>query len=67
MRRADALERVSEAVRRLGEFRFTEGILTRAAAELGAGSELDRIVISEVADGRITPLTIWAGGWSGAG
>jgi LuxR family transcriptional regulator, regulator of acetate metabolism len=61
VRRTDALERVSDAVRRLGELPSTEGILARAAAELGAGSELDRILISEVVDGRITPLTIWAG------
>lgn len=62
VRRSDALERVAEAVRRLGELSFTEGILARAAAELGAGSEFDRIVISEIVDGRIVPLTIWAGG-----
>ncbi len=59
VRRADALERVSEAVRRLGELGSTEGLLTRAAAELGAGSEFDRVVISEVVDGRIVPLAIW--------
>jgi LuxR family transcriptional regulator, regulator of acetate metabolism len=61
VRRADALERVSDAVRRLGELPSTDGLLARAAAELGAGSELDRILISEVVDGRIAPLTIWAG------
>jgi LuxR family transcriptional regulator, regulator of acetate metabolism len=61
VRRADALERVSEAVRRLGELGSSEGLLTRAAAELGAGSEFDRVVISEVVDGRLEPLTIWAG------
>jgi DNA-binding CsgD family transcriptional regulator len=59
VRRADALERVSEAVRRLGELGSTEGLLTRAAAELCAGSEFDRVVISEVVDGRLVPLTIW--------
>jgi DNA-binding CsgD family transcriptional regulator len=62
VRRADALERVSEAVRRLGELGSTEGLLTRAAAELGAGSEFDRVVISEVVEGRLVPLTIWASG-----
>jgi DNA-binding CsgD family transcriptional regulator len=61
VRRSDALERVSEAVRRLAELPGTEGILTRAAAELGAGSEFDRVVISEVIDGRIVPLAIWDG------
>jgi len=61
VRRADALERVSEAVRRLGELGSTEGLLTRAAAELGAGSEFDRVLISEVVDGRLVPLAIWDG------
>jgi DNA-binding CsgD family transcriptional regulator len=58
VRRADALERVSEAVRRLGEQRTTEGLLTRAAAELVAGSAFDRVLVSEVVDGRLAPLTI---------
>jgi DNA-binding CsgD family transcriptional regulator len=61
VRRADALERVSEAVRRLGEVGSTEGLLTRAAAELGAGSEFDRVLISEVVEGRLVPLAIWDG------
>ncbi|HEY5428228.1 MAG TPA: helix-turn-helix transcriptional regulator [Solirubrobacteraceae bacterium] len=61
VRRADALERVSDAVRRLGELPSTDGLLARAAAELGAGSEFDRVLISEVIHGRIAPLTIWAG------
>ncbi|MFZ1994608.1 MAG: LuxR C-terminal-related transcriptional regulator [Solirubrobacteraceae bacterium] len=62
VRRADALERVSEAVRRLGELGSPEGLLTRGAAELGAGSEFDRVIISEIVEGRLVPLTIWAGG-----
>jgi DNA-binding CsgD family transcriptional regulator len=61
VRRADALERVSEAVRRLGELGSTEGLLTRAAAELGAGSEFDRVLVSEVVEGRLVPLAIWDG------
>jgi len=62
VRRADALERVADASRRLGELTSTDGILARSAAELGAGSEFDRVLISEVVDGQIVPLTIWAGG-----
>ena len=54
VRRADALERVSEAVRRLGEQGTTEGLLTRAAAELVAGSAFDRVLVSEVVDGKYT-------------
>ena len=61
VRRADALERVSEAVRRLGEQGTSEGLLTRAAAELVAGSAFDRVLVSEVVDGRLVPLAI-AGG-----
>jgi DNA-binding CsgD family transcriptional regulator len=61
VRRADALERVGDAIRRLGEPASTEGILARAAAELGACSELDRVLVSEVLDGALTPLAIWAG------
>jgi DNA-binding CsgD family transcriptional regulator len=61
VRRADALERVGDSIRRLGELSAPEGILARAAAELGACSGLDRVLISEVADGALAPLAIWAG------
>jgi DNA-binding NarL/FixJ family response regulator len=61
VRRTDALARVSDAVRRLGELSVAEGILARAAAELGASSDFDRVLISEVVDGQMTPLTIWSG------
>jgi DNA-binding CsgD family transcriptional regulator len=61
MRRADALERAAEAVRRLGELGSSEGILGRAAAELGACAEFDRVLISEVADGTLRPLAGWDG------
>jgi DNA-binding CsgD family transcriptional regulator len=60
VRRADALERAGDAVRRLGELSVSEGILTRAATELGESSEFDRVLISEVADGSLRPLAIWA-------
>ncbi|MGH2873485.1 MAG: LuxR C-terminal-related transcriptional regulator, partial [Solirubrobacteraceae bacterium] len=59
VRRSDALERASEAARRLGD--RADGLLGRAAAALGAASELERLLISEVADGRLVPVTIWAG------
>ncbi len=61
VRRADALERVDEAVRRLGELPTTEGILARAALELGVNSQFDRVLISEVVDGTMQPLAIWDG------
>jgi DNA-binding CsgD family transcriptional regulator len=59
MRRADALERAADAVRRLGELGSSEGILGRAAAELGACAEFDRVLISETADGTLRPLAGW--------
>jgi DNA-binding CsgD family transcriptional regulator len=59
VRRSDAIDRASDAARRLGELAWSEGILTRAATELGAASEFDRVLVSEVADGLIAPLAIW--------
>jgi DNA-binding CsgD family transcriptional regulator len=61
VRRTDALARVSDGVRRLGELSVAEGILSRAAAELGASSDFDRVLISEVVDGQMALLTIWFG------
>jgi LuxR family transcriptional regulator, regulator of acetate metabolism len=60
VRRADALERAEEAVRRVGEMTAAEGLLARAAAELGANSDFDRVLLSEVDDGRLRPLALWS-------
>ncbi len=60
VRRADALERVRDAVRRLSEVGSPAGILDRAADELGVGSQFDRVLIGEVADGLLRPRAIWA-------
>jgi LuxR family transcriptional regulator, regulator of acetate metabolism len=59
VRRADALERVSEAVRRLGDVGSPQGILDRAAEELGASSQFDRVLISEVVAGVLAPRALW--------
>jgi DNA-binding CsgD family transcriptional regulator len=59
VRRSDALDRVSDAARRLGELAWSEGILTRAAAELGACSEFDRVLFSDTEGGVIAPLAMW--------
>jgi DNA-binding NarL/FixJ family response regulator len=59
VRRADALERTTEAVRRLGELGSAEGILAKAAAELGRAADFDRVIISEVAEGALRPLVVW--------
>ncbi len=60
MRRADALERAGEAVRRVGEMGSAEGLLARAAAELGSNSDLHRVLLSEVDDGRLRPVALWS-------
>jgi hypothetical protein len=60
VRRADALERVRDALRRLGEVGSPAGILDRAADELGASSQFDRVLIGEVADGHLQARAIWA-------
>ncbi len=48
VRRADALERVADAVRRLGEIGSPQGILDRAAEELLTSSEFERVLIGDV-------------------
>ena len=60
LRRADGLERVGEAVRRLDEVGTPAGVIARSAEELGAGSGFDRVVVSRVEPGRLRPLAIWA-------
>ena len=60
MRRSDALERVREAVRRVSEVGSPQGILDRAAEELGTSSQFDRVLISEVRDRRLEPHAIWS-------
>src|SRR5436305_872512 len=59
VRRSDALERVREAVRRLGEVGSPQGILDRAADELGASSQFDRILISALIGGGLEPRGLW--------
>jgi len=59
VRRTDALERVADGIRRLAEVGSTEGIVARAAAELGGCSEFGRVLISEVIERRLHPIAIW--------
>ena len=59
VRRADALERVADTVRRLGELAPGEELPGRAAAELGRGSEFSRVLISEVDGERLTIVAAW--------
>jgi DNA-binding CsgD family transcriptional regulator len=53
VRRSDALERVADAVRRLGEIGSPQGILDRAAEELGTSSAFDRVMVGEVRGDRL--------------
>ncbi len=59
VRRSDASERVGEAVRKLGEIGSPEGILDRAAEELGRGSQFDRVLVSKVLDDQLCAHALW--------
>ena len=61
VRRSDSLERAREAVQRLAAVGSPEGILARAAEELGSSSQFDRVLISEVGGGVLRPRAIWSG------
>jgi LuxR family transcriptional regulator, regulator of acetate metabolism len=61
VRRADALERVADAVRRLGEIGSPQGILERAAEELGMSSEFDRVILGEVRGDELHVRALWSG------
>jgi LuxR family transcriptional regulator, regulator of acetate metabolism len=66
VRRADALERVADAVRRLGEIGAPHGILERAAEELGTSSDFDRVVLGEVRGAELHTRAVWSGQDPGA-
>ena len=61
VRRSDALERVGDAVRRLGEIGSPQGILDRAAEELGTSSAFDRVVVGEVRGDELVVRSVWSG------
>jgi DNA-binding CsgD family transcriptional regulator len=60
VRRADALERAREAVRRVGDLASPEGLLARAASELGSSSDFERVLLSELDGGRVKPVALWS-------
>jgi DNA-binding CsgD family transcriptional regulator len=60
VRRSDALERIADAVRRLGEIGSPQGILDRAAEELGTSSALGRVVLSEVRGDALVVRSMWS-------
>lgn len=59
-RRIEALHRVEEAIRRLGEIGTSAGILDRAAEEIGAAADFHRILISELAGRLLIPRRLWS-------
>ncbi len=59
LRRMDAVERVQEAVRGLGEIGSAAGILDRSAGALGEASDFDRVVVSSVAEGAFSAVSVW--------
>jgi len=59
LQHADGLERVREAVRRLGELGSPAGVLDRAAGELGGATGFAQILISEIARGTMVPRSLW--------
>jgi DNA-binding CsgD family transcriptional regulator len=60
VRRSDALERVADAIRRLGEIGSPQGILDRAAEELGASSEFGRVLIGDVRPEGLHVRVVWS-------
>ena len=60
VRRSDALERVADAIRRLGEVGSPQGILDRAAEELATSSEFERVMIGEVRSGEYHVRAVWS-------
>jgi len=59
VRRVDALERVQEGVRGLGEVGSAAGILDRSADGLGDSSDFDRVVVSSIRDGSLHVESTW--------
>lgn len=59
VRRVDALERVQEGVRGLGEIGSAAGILDRSADGLGESSDFDRVVVSSIGDGSLHVESTW--------
>jgi LuxR family transcriptional regulator, regulator of acetate metabolism len=60
VRRSDARERVADAGRRLGEVGSPQGILERAAEELGTSSEFGRVLIGEVREDGLHARALWS-------
>lgn len=57
-RRLEALERLRESIQRLRSIVSPDEIIGRAAEELVANSDFDRVLISDVDGGTLTPLVL---------
>jgi LuxR family transcriptional regulator, regulator of acetate metabolism len=60
VRRSDALERAGDAVRRLGDIGSPQGILNRAAEELGTSSAFNRVLVGEVSGDGLVVRSVWS-------
>jgi DNA-binding NarL/FixJ family response regulator len=60
VRRSDGIERVRDALRRLGEIGSPAGIVARSAEELGLGSDFDVVLVSRLDGAQILPTALWA-------
>jgi len=60
VRRSDAIERVADAARRLGEVGSPQGIRERAAQELGTSSEFGRVLIGEIRRDGLHARALWS-------
>jgi LuxR family transcriptional regulator, regulator of acetate metabolism len=59
VRRTDGVERVTEAVRRLGEVGSPAGVIARSAEALGAESEFDTVLVSRLDGELIRAEALW--------
>jgi DNA-binding NarL/FixJ family response regulator len=59
VRRADGLERVKEALRRLGEVGSPAGIIDRSAEALGGASDFDVVLVSSLEGASIRAQALW--------
>jgi LuxR family transcriptional regulator, regulator of acetate metabolism len=59
VRRSDTLDRVGEALRRLGEVGSPAGVLARAPEELARSADFDRVIVSRLEGEQLRPLGAW--------
>jgi DNA-binding CsgD family transcriptional regulator len=60
LRRSDGVERVGEALRRLGEVGSPGGVIERCADEFGRSSDFDRVLVSRIDATGLRPVAVWS-------